>query len=25
HESYLPSEVRRVLAPGGCFLTQQVA
>ncbi|HGD1659713.1 TPA: class I SAM-dependent methyltransferase, partial [Pseudomonas aeruginosa] len=22
---YLPSEVRRVLAPGGCFLTQQVA
>lgn len=25
HESYLPSEVRRVLALGGCFLTQQVA
>lgn len=25
HESYRPHEVRRVLAPGGCFLTQQVA
>lgn len=24
HESYLPGEVRRVLAPGGVFLTQQV-
>lgn len=25
HEAYLPREVRRVLAPGGRFLTQQVA
>lgn len=25
HESYLPTEVLRVLAPGGCFVTQQVA
>lgn len=25
HESYLPAEVRRVLAPGGRFVTQQVA
>jgi len=25
HESYVPSEVMRVLAPGGIFLTQQVA
>jgi SAM-dependent methyltransferase len=25
HESYDPHEVRRVLAPGGAFLTQQVA
>lgn len=25
HESYVPSEVLRVLAPGGIFLTQQVA
>src|SRR5512139_1506254 len=25
HESYVPGEVRRVLAPGGIFLTQQVA
>ncbi|MGH9915649.1 MAG: class I SAM-dependent methyltransferase, partial [Pyrinomonadaceae bacterium] len=25
HESYLPSEVMRVLVPGGRFLTQQVA
>ena len=24
HESYLPAEVWRILAPGGCFLTQQV-
>jgi SAM-dependent methyltransferase len=24
HESYLPGEVRRVLVPGGLFLTQQV-
>lgn len=24
HESYDPSEVRRVLRPGGCFITQQV-
>ncbi len=24
HESYLPREVRRVLAPGGCFLSQQL-
>jgi SAM-dependent methyltransferase len=24
HEAYLPTEVRRVLAPGGRFLTQQV-
>jgi SAM-dependent methyltransferase len=25
HEAYLPREVRRVLAPGGRFVTQQVA
>ncbi len=24
HESYSPAEVARVLAPGGCFVTQQV-
>lgn len=24
HESYVPSEIRRILAPGGLFLTQQV-
>ena len=24
HEAYVASEVRRVLRPGGCFLTQQV-
>jgi len=24
HEAYLPSEVFRVLRPGGCFITQQV-
>jgi SAM-dependent methyltransferase len=25
HESFVASEIRRVLAPGGCFLTQQIA
>jgi SAM-dependent methyltransferase len=25
HESYSPAEVLRILAPGGCFVTQQVA
>lgn len=25
HESFVASEIARVLAPGGCFLTQQVA
>ena len=24
HESYVATEIRRVLVPGGCFLTQQV-
>lgn len=24
HESYMPAEIRRLLAPGGTFLTQQV-
>lgn len=25
HESFVANEVRRILAPGGCFVTQQVA
>ncbi len=24
HESYSPAELKRILKPGGCFLTQQV-